>query len=89
MAAPTTGHPGTDHIRIMALAELAWVFAEEVLDPGGTFICKVFQGGTEGDLLAQIKARFSVVKHAKPPASRKDSAEVYLAAMGFKPPSGR
>jgi 23S rRNA (uridine2552-2'-O)-methyltransferase len=89
MAAPTTGHPGTDHIRIMALAELAWLFAEEVLAPGGTFICKVFQGGTEGDLLKQIKARFSTVKHAKPPASRKDSAEVYLAAMGFKPSSRR
>ena len=84
MASPATGHPGTDHIRIMALAELAWAFAEEVLAPGGTFICKVFQGGTEGDLLKQIKNCFSVVKHAKPPASRKDSAEVYLAAMGFK-----
>ncbi len=84
MAAPTTGHPGTDHIRIMALAELAWAFAEEVLAPGGIFICKVFQGGTEGDLLKQIKTHFAVVKHAKPPASRKDSAEVYLAAIGFK-----
>jgi 23S rRNA (uridine2552-2'-O)-methyltransferase len=84
MAAPATGHPGTDHIRIMALAELAWAFAEEVLSPGGTFICKVFQGGTEGDLLKAIKTRFAVVKHAKPPASRKDSAEIYLAAMGFK-----
>jgi 23S rRNA (uridine2552-2'-O)-methyltransferase len=84
MAAPATGHPGTDHIRIMALAELAWAFAEEVLKPGGTFICKVFQGGTEGDLLKAIKTRFAVVKHAKPPASRKDSAEIYLAAMGFK-----
>jgi len=84
MAAPSTGHPGTDHLRIMALAELAWVFAEEVLAPGGAFICKVFQGGTEGDLLKQIKARCGVVKHAKPPASRKDSAEVYLLATGFK-----
>ena len=84
MAAPATGHSGTDHLRIMALAELAWAFAEEVLAPGGTFICKVFQGGTEGDLLKQIKSHFTVVKHAKPPASRKDSAEVYLAAMGFK-----
>jgi 23S rRNA (uridine2552-2'-O)-methyltransferase len=85
MAAPTTGHPGTDHLRIMALAELAWAFAEEVLAPGGVFVCKVFQGGTEGDLLKQIKARCAVVKHAKPPASRKDSAEIYLLATGFRP----
>ncbi|MBL8644635.1 MAG: RlmE family RNA methyltransferase, partial [Rhodospirillaceae bacterium] len=84
MAAPATGHPGTDHLRIMALAELAWAFAEEVLAPGGTFVCKVFQGGTEGELLKQIKAKCTVAKHAKPPASRKDSAEVYLLATGFR-----
>lgn len=85
MAAPATGHPGTDHLRIMALAELAWAFAAEVLAPGGTFICKVFQGGTEGELLKQIKAKCATAKHAKPPASRKESAEVYLVATGFKP----
>lgn len=84
MAAPTTGHSGTDHIRIMALAEVAWAFAEDVLAPGGAFICKVFQGGTEGVLLKAIKARMTHVKHAKPPASRKESAEVYLVATGFK-----
>ena len=84
MASPTTGHGPTDHIRIMALAETAWAFAEEVLAPGGAFICKVFQGGTEGTLLKQIKARCRTVKHAKPPASRKDSAEVYVVGLGFK-----
>ncbi|MDX2224758.1 MAG: RlmE family RNA methyltransferase, partial [Rhodospirillaceae bacterium] len=80
MAAPTTGHSGTDHLRIMALAEAAWLFAAEVLAPGGAFVCKVFQGGTEGELLKRIKAACATVKHAKPPASRKDSAEVYLVA---------
>lgn len=84
MAAPATGQRSTDHIRIMALAELAWAFAEEVLAPGGVFICKVFQGGTEGDLLKQIKIKCTAAKHAKPPASRKDSAEVYLVATGFR-----
>ena len=84
MAAPATGHGATDHIRIMALAETAWMFAEEVLAPGGAFICKVFQGGTEGELLKQIKARCGTVKHAKPPASRKESAEVYVIGLDFK-----
>ena len=84
MASPTTGHGPTDHIRIMALAETAWAFAEEVLAPGGTFVCKVFQGGTEATLLKQIKARCGVVKHAKPPASRKESAEVYVVGLDFK-----
>ncbi|MDX2142504.1 MAG: RlmE family RNA methyltransferase [Rhodospirillaceae bacterium] len=84
MAAPTTGHSGTDHLRIMALVEAAWMFAEDVLAPGGAFICKVFQGGTEGDLLKAIKAKCAVVKHAKPPASRKESSEVYVVATGFK-----
>jgi len=84
MAAPATGHGPTDHIRIMALAETAWAFAEEVLAPGGAFICKVFQGGTEAELLKQIKARCRTVKHAKPPASRKESAEVYVIGLGFK-----
>ncbi len=84
MASPTTGHGPTDHIRIMALAETAWAFAEEVLAPGGAFICKVFQGGTEATLLKQIKARCGTVRHAKPPASRKESAEVYVIGLDFK-----
>ena len=84
MAAPATGHGPTDHLRIIGLAEVAWAFAVEVLAPGGTFICKVFQGGTENELLNQIKARMTTIRHAKPPASRKDSAEVYLLAQGFK-----
>ena len=84
MAAPATGHGPTDHIRIMALAETAWMFAEEVLAPGGVFVCKVFQGGTEGGLLKQIKARCAVVRHAKPPASRQESAEVYVIGLDFK-----
>jgi len=84
MAAPTTGHPQTDHLRVMALAEAAWEFAEAVLSPGGAFVCKVFQGGTEGTLLAQMKQRCATVKHAKPPASRKDSSEIYVIAQGFK-----
>lgn len=84
MAAPTTGHGPTDHLRIMGLAEAAWAFAEEVLAPGGTFICKLFQGGAENELLTRIKQRCKVVKHVKPPASRKESAEVYLVALDFK-----
>jgi 23S rRNA (uridine2552-2'-O)-methyltransferase len=84
MAAPATGHGPTDHLRIVALAEAAWDFAAEVLAPGGAFLCKVFQGGTEGDLLKRIKARCGTVKHIKPPASRKESAEVYLVALDFK-----
>jgi 23S rRNA (uridine2552-2'-O)-methyltransferase len=84
MAAPTTGHGATDHLRIIGLAEAAWEFAAEVLAPGGTFICKVFQGGTENELLARIKQRCTAVRHIKPPASRKDSAEMYLVATGFK-----
>jgi 23S rRNA (uridine2552-2'-O)-methyltransferase len=84
MASPTTGHGTTDHIRIMALAETAWMFAEEVLALGGIFVCKVFQGGTEATLLKQIKARCATVRHAKPPASRKESAEVYVIGQSFK-----
>lgn len=84
MAAPTTGHGPTDHLRIMGLAEAAWDFAKDVLAPGGVFVCKLFQGGAENELLNQIKTRCRVVKHAKPPASRKDSAEVYLVALDFK-----
>lgn len=85
MAAPTTGHPRTDHLRIMALLESAWEFAEEVLAPGGSFLCKVFQGGTENELLERMKQRCATVRHAKPPASRKDSAEMYVIAQGFRP----
>lgn len=84
MAAPTTGHPQTDHLRVMALAEAAWDFAESVLAPGGAFVCKVFQGGTEGALLTRMKRCCATVKHAKPPASRKDSSEIYVVAQGFK-----
>ena len=84
MAAPTTGHASTDHIRIIALAEAAFEFAREVLAPGGTFLCKVFQGGAEGGLLATLKRDFKTVRHAKPPASRAESAEVYVVATGFR-----
>jgi 23S rRNA (uridine2552-2'-O)-methyltransferase len=84
MAPPTTGHTKTDHLRIMGLCEIALAFAEEVLAPGGTFLCKVFQGGTEGALLNRMKLCFATVKHAKPPASRSDSAELYVIASGFR-----
>ena len=84
MAANTTGHRQTDHLRIMALAEAAAYFAGEVLAPGGSFVCKVLQGGTEAALLAELKRDFSTVKHIKPPASRADSAELYLLARGFR-----
>ena len=91
MAAPTVGHARTDHLRIMGLAETAAAFASEVLVEGGTFLCKVFQGGAERDLLDMLKRQFRTVRHVKPPASRKDSAELYVLAMGFRgsaPPSG-
>jgi 23S rRNA (uridine2552-2'-O)-methyltransferase len=88
MAAPTTGHAATDHLRIVALAEAAWAFAEEVLAPGGTFVAKVFQGGTEGELLATLKRGFASVRHAKPPASRAESAETYVVAQGFRGTGG-
>src|SRR6266545_2793305 len=84
MAANATGHRKTDHLRIMALAEAAAEFAREVLAPGGSFLCKVLQGGTEVALLAQLKRDFAVVKHVKPAASRTDSAELYLLATGFR-----
>jgi 23S rRNA (uridine2552-2'-O)-methyltransferase len=84
MAANTTGHRQTDHLRIMALAEAAVQFAREVLDKGGAFLCKVLQGGTETALLAELKRDFETVKHVKPPASRTDSAELYLLAKGFR-----
>ncbi len=84
MAANATGHRQTDHLRIMALAEAAAFFAREVLAPGGVFLCKVLQGGTEAGLLAELKRDFETVKHVKPPASRSDSAELYLLAQGFR-----
>jgi 23S rRNA (uridine2552-2'-O)-methyltransferase len=84
MAANATGHRQTDHLRIMALAEAAAAFAREVLAPGGTFLCKMLQGGTEARLLAELKRDFASVKHVKPPASRSDSAELYLLAKGFR-----
>jgi 23S rRNA (uridine2552-2'-O)-methyltransferase len=84
MAAPATGHTRTDHMRIMALAEAAYDFARPVLAPGGTFVAKVLQGGTEGELLSILKRDFRKVVHAKPKASRKESAEMYLVAMEFR-----
>jgi len=84
MAANATGHRQTDHLRIMGLAEAAAAFAREVLAPGGTFLCKMLQGGTEAALLTELKRDFTSVKHVKPPASRSDSAELYLLAKGFR-----
>jgi 23S rRNA (uridine2552-2'-O)-methyltransferase len=84
MAANATGHRATDHLKIMGLAEAAADFAREVLAPGGSFLAKVLQGGTEGELLAALKRDFSSVKHVKPAASRADSAELYVLATGFR-----
>jgi 23S rRNA (uridine2552-2'-O)-methyltransferase len=84
MAAPATGHATTDHLRIMALTEAAYDFAREVLAPGGTFIAKVLQGGSERTLLEALKRDFASVRHVKPPASRAESAEVYVVAQGFR-----
>jgi 23S rRNA (uridine2552-2'-O)-methyltransferase len=84
MAANTTGHRQTDHLRTMALVEAAAAFACEVLAPGGRFLAKVIQGGTEAELLGGLKRSFSKVQHVKPPASRKDSAELYVLATGFR-----
>ena len=84
MAANATGHARTDHLKIMALVEAAAEFAREVLAPGGTFLAKVLQGGTEAALLASLKRDYRTVKHVKPPASRTDSAELYLLATGFR-----
>ncbi len=86
MAPASTGHAGTDHLRIMALVEAAWEVAEAVLASDGAFVAKVLQGGTERDLLDQLKRRFARVRHAKPPSSRKGSAEVYVVAQGFRHP---
>jgi len=84
MAANATGHRKTDHLKIMALAESAALFAGEVLKPGGAFLCKVLQGGTERELLTTLKRDFTSVRHVKPTASRADSAELYLMALGFR-----
>jgi 23S rRNA (uridine2552-2'-O)-methyltransferase len=84
MAPNTTGHTPTDHLRIMGLAELALDFATSVLAPGGAFVAKLFQGGSERQMLSALKTRFSSVRHAKPPASRKESSELYVVALGFR-----
>ena len=84
MAANATGHRPTDHLKIMALVETAVEFAREVLRPGGAFLAKVIQGGTESTLLAALKRDFATVKHVKPAASRADSAELYVLAQGFR-----
>jgi 23S rRNA (uridine2552-2'-O)-methyltransferase len=84
MAANTTGHKKTDHLRIMGLAEAAAQFAREILAPGGAFMAKVFQGGTENQLLADLKRDFATVRHVKPQASRADSSELYVLATGFR-----
>jgi 23S rRNA (uridine2552-2'-O)-methyltransferase len=84
MAAPTTGHRATDHLRTLALFEVALDVAEDTLRPGGAFVGKVFRGGATGDLLARIKKNFGDVKHVKPPASRAESVELYLVATGFR-----
>ena len=84
MAAPTTGHRRTDHLKTMYLCDVAADFAVKVLKPGGHFLTKTFQGGTEGDLLTMLKQNFATVHHVKPPASREGSVELYLLAKGFK-----
>jgi 23S rRNA (uridine2552-2'-O)-methyltransferase len=84
MAAPATGHAATDHLRVVALAEDAFALARTLLNPGGAFVAKVFQGGAEGDLLAALKQSFAEVRHAKPAASRAESAETYVVAKGFR-----
>ncbi|MFN3469752.1 MAG: RlmE family RNA methyltransferase [Novosphingobium sp.] len=84
MAANTVGHKQTDHLRTMGLVETAVDFAVNTLAPGGAFVAKVFAGGTDAELLAILKKNFATVKHAKPPASRKDSSEWYVIAQGFK-----
>jgi 23S rRNA (uridine2552-2'-O)-methyltransferase len=84
MAANTVGHPQTDHLRTMGLVEAGLMFATEVLRPGGAFVAKVLAGGADAALVAELKRNFTTVKHAKPPASRKDSSEKYLVATGFR-----
>ena len=84
MAANTVGHQQTDHLRTMGLVEAGLEFAREILRPGGTYVAKVLAGGADNNLVAELKRSFTTVKHAKPPASRKDSSEWYLVAQGFK-----
>ncbi|WP_106640119.1 RlmE family RNA methyltransferase [Allosphingosinicella vermicomposti] len=84
MAANTVGHQQTDHLRTMALVEAGLYFASEVLRPGGAYVAKVLAGGADNNLVAELKRLFTTVKHAKPPASRKDSSEWYVIAQGFK-----
>ena len=86
MAANATGHKKTDHLRIIGLAETAAEFAREVLGPGGAYLAKVLQGGTEGALLTDLKRDFASVRHIKPPASRADSSELYVLATGYRGP---
>ena len=89
MAANTVGHQQTDHLRTMALVEAGLDFAREVLRPGGAYVAKVLAGGADSELVAELKRSFSSVKHAKPPASRKDSSEWYVVAQGFKGAAGQ
>ncbi|HWI87686.1 MAG TPA: RlmE family RNA methyltransferase [Sphingomicrobium sp.] len=84
MAANTVGHQQTDHLRTMALVEAGFEFAREALRPGGAYVAKVLAGGADNALVAELKRSFATVKHAKPPASRKDSSEWYVVAQGFK-----
>lgn len=84
MAPNTIGHKQTDHLRIMAVVEAAYYFAKEVLKPGGIFVAKVFQGGAQNELLAEMKRDFKTIKHIKPPSSRKESSEQFLVAQGFR-----
>ena len=84
MAAPASGHPPTDHLRITALVEAAAAFAMDVLDPGGVFVAKVLAGGADAGLVALLNRGFAKVVHVKPPSSRKDSSEKYLVATGFR-----
>ncbi len=84
MAPSATGHAATDHLRIVALAEAAFLLAGQILKPGGSFVAKVFQGGAEGALLAQLKRAFAELRHAKPPASRAQSAETYVIAKRYR-----
>lgn len=88
MAAHATGHRQTDHIKIIALAEAGFEFAKDVLKPGGTFLAKVLRGGTEGEMLKMMKRHFETVRHIKPGASRTDSAELFVLAMGFRSVDG-
>ena len=89
MAPNTSGHPATDHLRIVALAELALDFAIETLAEGGAFVAKVFQGGSERGMMERMRRHFAQVRHAKPPASRKESSELYVVAQGFRRPPTR